>query len=206
MPGHTGKHFFDTLLTSGAVTDVLINECYPFDNYIDIDEENRRFVYIPPTLDLPQGLAAGVIKYYYKANSPQQYNDDVNLKLEQDYWYYFLGVYRKCADLIQKAKSQNKDISLSMSIQNQTFEQNLGKGWADEYGLRDVTNEEVSMQSYLAMIYGAKQIMDYCYHSDEPRNDTDGTYYNNGLIDILNGGQKTNELLRTAEVGFSMQS
>jgi hypothetical protein len=187
-PGHTGKHFFDTLLSSGAVTDVLIDECYPFDNYVPIGN-SRRFVYYPTTLTLQQTLAGGVSKYYYQAGSSEQYNDDVNLKLEQNYWYYYLGVYRKCADLIKKAKAQNKEISLSMSIQNHTFEQNLGRGWENEYGLRDVTNEEVSMQSYLSLIYGAKQIMDYCYHSDPPRDTTDGTYYNNGLI-YYNGDKR----------------
>jgi len=187
-PNHTDRHFFDTLLSSGAVTDVLIEECYPFENFFPMGS-SRRFVYYPPTLDLQQSLAGGVSKYYYQAPSAEQYNEDVNKKLENDFWYYYLGVYRKCAYMIKKAKSEGKDISLSMSIQNHTFEQKLGEGWVDEYGLRDVTNEEVSMQSYLALIYGAKQIMDYCYHSDPPVQRSDGIYYNNGLI-YYNGDKR----------------
>jgi hypothetical protein len=127
---------------------------------------------------------------YKQATSDENYNYEINKNMELEYDFYFLGIYRKGADLIKKAKTKGKDILFSISIQNHVFEQKLGDGWTDEYGLRDVTNEEVSLQSYLGLIYGAKQIMDYSYNSDAAKVKADGTYYDYGLVKDENGTRR----------------
>jgi len=184
---------YDTLYSSGAVTDILINESYPFENHnVDNLGDRKHFIAFPADLNLRTDLILSdhVQGMYRKAPNDERYNYEVNKNLEQDYPFYFLGIYRKGADLIKKARLDGKDILFSISIQNHLFEQNLGDGWSDEYGLRDVTNEEVSLQSYLGLIYGAKQIMDFSYQSDNPKRKKDGYYYYNYGIAIDTIGTK----------------
>lgn len=155
--------YYDTLYSSKAVTDILTSESYPFHIHTPL----------PSHFTIPENLPQNVRDDYEIAMTDEEYNDLVNWALEESLQeavnsdilnFYELGTYRKAAKLIKTAKTEGKNITFSLSIQNHSFE----SGYAENgpYGLREPTNQEISLQSYLTLVYGAKQIMDFSYNTE----------------------------------------
>ncbi len=192
--------FFDTLYSSKAVTDILINETYPFRGGMNAND--RGVAQIPAVFEVPVILLPPKVRpFYHTAENEELYNLSINGALEKNpdisvgtniLNYYDLGNYRKGARLIKKAKADGHDITVSMSIQTHSFETTYMNDGV--YGLREPTNEEISLLSYLGLTYGAKQIMDFSYNTEtqygNKENNNVYKYHNYGLLDENNTGPR----------------
>ncbi|MCI0472717.1 MAG: hypothetical protein L0Y76_03950 [Ignavibacteria bacterium] len=186
--------FFDTLYSSKAVTDILINETYPFRG--GRNPYDRGVAQIPAVFEVPyEILPSKVEPFYHQALNNEEYNFSINGALERNpdpsigtsiLNYYDLGNYRKGAKMIKKAKADGNDITVSMAIQTHSFESTFMDG--GEYGLREPTNEEISLLSYLALIYGVKQIMDFSYTTYTKTDINNEKYHDYGLLNEDNSG------------------
>jgi hypothetical protein len=122
-----------------------------------------------------------VEKKYNKANSPNEYNDLLIQRLEETNSMKYI---RNAAALLKMAREQQKEIIYSHYLQAHNWETSLINSG---YNLREPTNQEISLQCYLAMIYGAKQILYFSYPNEKQTVDND-VFNNYGLLNNTNNG------------------
>jgi len=180
---HSDFAFIDTLICSDAVTDVFATETYPFGYWVKY----------PYTLDIKKNsnLPEPLRKKYEKAISNDDYNDNMNIYMERllDYQFSDYDVYRRSGYAIRKARSEGKDITVSVAVQLHSIE--LTYTEKSDNILREPTNEEISFQYYMALVYGAKQIMGFCYNTDT-KSYEGYVYHNYGLLEDNNAEVRKN--------------
>jgi len=134
------------LKSSGAIKDIFFSEPYPFEDWIPL----------PPDTRLPDTIANPGTHNYWKAASNNIYNDSMNSFIERNHMRNFRDV---------SSAVKNTDIIFSLCTQVHSFELyrlQTGDGY---YVLREPLNEEIKMQNFLGLAYGAKQIIYFIYQS-----------------------------------------
>ncbi|HEY5125275.1 MAG TPA: hypothetical protein VIK14_16210 [Ignavibacteria bacterium] len=143
---------YDTLKQAGLFTDFVATDIYPiFDNSP-----------IPPNLNKPNPQEFPGTMLYQKATSVNQYDDNLNTTILSQ---GVRDLYKLNANVI---KNDFNTVFIA-AIQVHTVESNFlfaPCGQAPQYERkREPTNEEIGLQAYYAMAYGAKQIHYYTHFS-----------------------------------------
>jgi hypothetical protein len=174
---HSDFAFIDTLICSGAVTDAFATESYPFGYWVKY----------PKTLELQKGTnpPEPIRKKYIQADNNNDYNDNMNIYMERllEHQFSDYDTYRRSGYAVKKARLEGKDLTVSISVQLHTIE--LTYTEKSDVILREPTNEEISFQYYMALIYGAKQIMGFCFNTDS-KNFEGNMFHNYGLLEDNN--------------------
>jgi len=136
------------LYSTGAVKDVLMYTIYPY-------TVNKP---LPHSVTLPDKNLNPGTKRFYKSATNEIFNDTMNL---QGIDYSCINYHRHASEF---TKSHGLLYSLTMQVNSDqtSFALHPDDGW----GEREPLTEEISVQCYLGMAYGAKRIIQYSYHSD----------------------------------------
>lgn len=171
---------YDYMVNTGAVTDILLTDIYPFDDVLPL----------PPGITLPNASIYPGTVNYHQSSTKDIYNDLIQYYIENGIYYSpnliissYADKYRKCATTL---KNHN---NISCGIVIQTFADESGRpGNPTAEASREPTNEEIKMQGYFAMCYGAKKIFEFgdpSFCKITPSNDkyffwglTDTAWYN----------------------------
>ncbi len=175
----------NAVISTGAVTDILFMYQYPF-GYIKIPGNKFKMLPLPPAVSLPDKNIFPATVDYYRAHDAQQYDDTLNYLLQNDFengfgpQFSMVQQFKRCAE-IQK---NNPNIIFCAGTQSHSNEDIFP---AVRYGvLREPTNEEISVQNYLAMAYGAKILLNYAYFSSE----NPPHYFNWGMENLGGAGRR----------------
>lgn len=142
------RKVIEYLKSTGAVTDIFLSEPYPFEDKIPL----------PPNVKKPDAQVYPRTINYYNAKTNNEYNDSLNNFIERTRMHFF-------RDMAWATK--NTDIMFSLMPQVFSYEIafNDNKNDPDYYILREPFHEEISLQNYLGLAYGAKQILYFIYQS-----------------------------------------
>jgi len=148
---------YNSLYDKNVNTDIMLVDKYPIH-----DSEP-----IPHNLSLPDtNLYAGTV-HYQKASNAVSYNQSLNSSLISR---NIISQYKNVSDF-----SKDKNIVFSFAAQIHNFEHPFVNEPGLQYPtLREPTNEEISLQCYLALSYGAKHIFHFAYNSEKKVNTTSG--------------------------------
>ncbi|MBN1633781.1 MAG: hypothetical protein JW917_06425 [Ignavibacteria bacterium] len=143
---------FDTLKNAGLFTDFVATDVYNiFDNSP-----------IPPNLNKPKPAEFPGTVMYKKTSDAGEYNNNVNTVIFSE---SMRNLYKLCANVIKF----NPDTKFVATIQAHTVESNfifVPCGSIPDYERkREPTNEEIALQAYFAMAYGASQIHYFTHFS-----------------------------------------
>lgn len=139
----TSEESYDYMEKLGLLTDMLATQTYPIFDFIPI----------PPNLRKPDANQfPGTVKYTVAPDN-DTYNESINRQL-----LTFRDTYKTIGD---KIKNNTSRIFIS-TVQSHSVETNFifaecGK-IPDYERKREPTNEEISLQAYYAMTYGARQV------------------------------------------------
>ncbi len=200
------EEVLDSLVSKKAVRDVLFAYNYTFTYKKAANSLDTMTLFpLPNNITLPNKiLYPGTIGYYKSAN-PSNYNDSINYWLEHDFQNGFGYNYCYLSHLKRAAKFQkdHPEIIFAAGTQIHSYE----NPFADlhpvpEQSLREPTNEEVKLQDYLALCYGAKAILQYSFYSTVSH-DTTGTknYYAWGMKGLDTNDYWTNNMRDTNYYG-----
>ncbi|MCX6158548.1 MAG: T9SS type A sorting domain-containing protein [Ignavibacteriae bacterium] len=173
------------LVSRGLFKDFVMHDPYAFklNNWLRIRYPHNL------TFDDPlHNLNIAALYASNHANSSTEYNEDiqnvyetftpVNNGLNDSYYTSFMGSYRLLAKALQQSILQHKDFVITNVIQAHSFESSPG------YILREPTNEEISLQAYLGLAYGAKQTMYYQFQTSKWDSKNARFYANYGLLNF----------------------
>lgn len=138
---------------------------------------------LPPGLSLPdKDIYPGTFRYH-RASSNNEYNDTIQRIYSESYFAGGIArVYRSVSDMLRK--QQYSEVIYSPAIQLHSFEEFL-TGNINGTVPREPTNEEISLQCYLSLAYGAKMLQLFMYNSGKIIHDNK-SYFNWGLLDENN--------------------
>jgi hypothetical protein len=159
---------FDYIVNNGFDNDFLIPTMYPFFADVKLPNNIR-----PVDVNEFPGTAS------YEYTTRDLYNESVSYMYTQGFAPWGLNaVYRRIAKLL---KNPNYDITFYPATQIHSFESCINAGGRP---LREPTMEEISLQCYLSMSWGAKGIMEYSYnsYSDSAKNYPGKRYYDWGML------------------------
>jgi hypothetical protein len=173
----TAEQLYDRLKAEGL-----------YDNFVAIDKYPIYYnTLMPPNLHVQDSIRQtyAAISYpgaYQNASNSTEYNHNLNESVyEQD---YYRDDYQRAADVIKTSATNTAFIS---TIQTDSWEDNFLRidcgqsieGWEFR---REPTNEEISLQDYFSMCYGAKHLHYFMQWSGMGIRACDNTKYcNNGL-------------------------
>ena len=143
----SGSDLLNYMYDIGAIKDVLMYTFYPY----NIDRP------LPANITVPNKKVYPSTVRFHCAPSNDLFNDTMNMQNAD-----FLGInwLRRASTL---AKNHNLLYSQTMQINaDQLNLRNDPNGW----GEREPLTEEISMQCYLGMAFGAKRIIQYSYHTE----------------------------------------
>ena len=167
----TLSEMYNTLQQAGLFTDFVATDVY---NIFDDSP-------IPPNLNKPNPGDYPGTKFYKKAVSVNDYDDKLNTNILSA---GMRDLYKLNANVI---KTSNFNTVFVATIQAHTVEsnfQNVGCNDTPKYERkREPTNEEIGLQAYYAMAYGAKQIHFYTQFSSNAIPYCTGYLYDWGLTD-----------------------
>ncbi len=156
----------DEAINCGALSEIMITQWFPF--YYNIG--------YPEVLnDIPTGIH--ISEKVKKATNYEQYT----YSTEKGVQNIISWLVRQHKYYINKAKEKN----LIYGVINQlNSDENgiTGSGKGDEWGLREPTNEEISMMLNISMAYGSKIILEFSYTSK--LQDASKKSFNTGLTGI----------------------
>lgn len=164
-----------------------------YDNFVVIDKYPVFYnTPMPPNLHVQDSIRQNypAITYpgaYQNASNSAQYNQHLNEIIYEQGWYR--DDYQKAADVIKTSATNTAFIS---TIQAHSWEYNFLRincgqsieGWEFR---REPTNEEISLQAYFSMCYGAKHIHYFMQWSGMGTRECDNARYtSNGLTSWWN--------------------
>ena len=158
---------FEYLFSSKAITDILFMYEYPF-TYKKTGDNDYSLFPLPHNLAerLPDKASFPGTVGYYASVKNQYYNDTVNYWFENDFYsgfgynYCFIDQFRRAANF----QKNHPQVRFCGGTQSHSYESPFTFNPPLPYGsLREPTNEEIRMQEYLAIAYGAKIILNFCY-------------------------------------------
>ncbi len=171
---------YNTLESAGLFTDFVATDVYTI-----FDDSP-----IPPNLNKPDIQEFPGTRMYKKALSVAQYDDNLNANILSD---SMRKIYKLNANVI---KTSNFNAVFVATIQAHSVESNfqyVGCNDTPKYKRkREPTNEEIGLQAYYAMAYGAKQIHYFTFFSfraKRPDNNCPDYFYDWGLtyFDTIGG-------------------
>jgi hypothetical protein len=165
----TDNDMLEYLYSSGAVQDIFVEDIYPY--YIDNLLPNN---IVKPNINDYPGT-----KRYTKATSNSAYNDYINSSDRLN-----LSLRKQTIDF---AMSHN--LIYNLGIQTNADELNFSND-SGAWGLREAMPNEINMQAYLGLAYGAKTIFHYCFHTDYKDTAGLGTFYGWGLVNKYGTGKR----------------
>ncbi|HAY34039.1 MAG TPA: hypothetical protein DCY06_07855 [Bacteroidetes bacterium] len=149
--GVEDEELMNDVYENGAVKDIMMTDRYPI---------NDMEYPLPHNITLPDSSRyVGTINYS-KSASASDYNDVLNYNLRTN---NLLEYYKNTISFCK-----NNDLTFSLATQIHTYEFSLLK-YPGSKSLREPTNEEISLQVYLGMAYGASQIIHFLFYSDPPK-------------------------------------
>ena len=138
---------YNSLYDKEINTDFMMVDKYPFTDAFPI----------PSNLNVPNpNLYAGTI-HYTKASNPSSYNSYLNSHLISN---NIIEQYRNVSEFVKE-----KDIVFSFASQIHNYEKPMLCD-STAHSMREPTNEEISLQCYLALAYGAKNIFHFTYNTE----------------------------------------
>ncbi len=156
------------LSVNDLLTDISLYENYPFTN------SNKYPSNLPDwhTFNLPPHIN------YNRASSPSDYNNNLMYTCLEDRGS--MNMYRLNGATLKQIQENQKNIIFSSCIQIHSWETAIGATQnPDYYNQREPTNEEINLEAFLSLIYGAKQVLYFCYNTGE---DLSGIYHDYGLL------------------------
>ncbi|HEX2787945.1 MAG TPA: hypothetical protein VHP32_08570 [Ignavibacteria bacterium] len=167
---------YDSLHSSGAVTDILLTDIYPISTNIPV----------PYNLSLPNDTTYPGTVEYILAENREQYNDKLSSVITNATLFGLENF--KNASL----KAKQYGWTLCYGTQIHTFE-NFNCTSKDFTGLREPTNEEIKFQSNLALAYGAKQVFHFIYTTEHYYyQDCGKNYFLWGMLNSNNSAPRIN--------------
>jgi len=178
----------DNLINKGLFKDFIMPDNYPF----GLDATGgymypHNLEYVAPDYHNPV-----LTDRMHQADNSEHYNYNLQWDLEKfsqaivsnSYWGSVMQSIRLAASAIKKARILGNDLVYSNVIQAHSFETSCINDPLNGPGNREPTNEEISLQAYLGLVYGAKQIFYYQFQTNSEISTIDGyRYYNFGLVD-----------------------
>jgi hypothetical protein len=169
----SASRLMDTLKARGLYDDFIIMDKYPI--FYD--------VLYPPNLTLQDSITRNyyATTLYTRASSPAVYNQYLNENVYEQSWYS--DDFKKASNIIKNSTTGTVLIS---TIQAHTVEGNFvnipcGSPNTWEFR-REPTNQEISLQDYFSMCYGAKHLHYFMQWSYESKRDCDGKkFYDWGI-------------------------
>ncbi|MCU0372744.1 MAG: hypothetical protein MUE56_05825, partial [Ignavibacteria bacterium] len=167
-------------MDDSLMTDVFLYTCYPFHN---------GFKY--PSNLTASGLPEGI--EYTQASSPTDYNNSMMSNFQRNQYQNPANdfpngqVVLSCnimSEMLKKSRLAGRDISPAFFIQAHSFEYWMADN-PEWYNLREPTNQEMMLQGNMALIYGAKQVYLFSYHTGERNkinNNPNIIYHDYGLL------------------------
>ena len=147
----------------GALSDIMITQWFPFYytlKYPEVLNDIPSGIHITPWVQKATG-------YYQYTYVPDQGVQPTISWLVRQHKYY-------------NKKAKEKGLIYGVINQLNSDENNIkGTGLSDEWGIREPTNEEISMILNTSMVYGAKVMLEFSYTSS--LQDTTKKSYNQGL-------------------------
>lgn len=141
---------YDTLKRKGLMSDGFMVDKY----VIDIDQK------YPSNLQLKPSVPEPMQSMYRKASNPEEYNGDLNYVLDHG---YYTNDMKAASELV---KSSTTNAFFVCAVQAHSVESNIPcSGVTNSEKRREPTNEEIRLQTYLALCYGAKQIQYFSHFS-----------------------------------------
>ncbi|HEY5123310.1 MAG TPA: hypothetical protein VIK14_06190, partial [Ignavibacteria bacterium] len=167
--GYNRLSLIDTMINNGILTNIYLDGAYPF----------SYFVLYPNNVTMNDGYA--ISKYMIHAQNPEEYNcgDGINNGIQTVMQEWAINPCKQNRALIK----QKNNLVYGYMLQVHSDEPGAAMGnWA----LREPTNEEIRVQSYIGLALGAKLINHYSYYSCNLGNN----YYSQGLTDtVLSKGE-----------------
>jgi hypothetical protein len=167
-------------MDDSLMTDVFLYTCYPFHN---------GFKY--PSNLTASGMPEGI--EYSQASSSADYNNSMMSNFQRNQYQYpandlpngqVVLSYNIMSEMIKKSRLAGRDISPAFFIQAHSFEYWMADN-PEWYNLREPTNQEMMLQGNMALIYGAKQVYLFSYHTGERNkisNNPNIIYHDYGLL------------------------
>ncbi len=143
---------YDYMESQGLLADFALTQTYPFFDYLPL----------PPNLRRPDvNLFPGTVKYTV-ASDNEDYNDAINNEA-----ITHRNIFKTIADKLRRKSG----LAFVSTIQTHSVETNFIYAPTcdripDYERKREPTNEEISLQAYYSMTYGAKQIHYFMMFSD----------------------------------------
>lgn len=164
------QEIYNYMESQGLLADFALTQTYPFFDYLPL----------PPNLSKPDvNLFPGTVKYT-SASDNEEYNDAINNEA-----ITHRSIFRTIAGKLRS----NTGLVFISTIQTHSVETNFIYAPScdkvpDYERKREPTNEEISLQAYYSMTYGAKQIHYFMMFSDMRSRECGNTtrnYYDWGL-------------------------
>ncbi len=148
------KTAYDTLFASNAVSNLIICQFFP----------QLYWILYPNTLKYDQ--ASPVEKYIVRSSYEKYYGDK-----EEINWDGYITYLNRTIKLMRFVSSSARigNLTFGAITQLNSDEAVIRKPGVD-WGLREPTNEEISVTNFLAMCYGAKIILQFSYNTFDQRN------------------------------------
>ena len=174
----TLQEIYDYENSQGLFTDFVATDNYPF--YDDTP--------VPSNLTLPDpSTYPGTIRYN-RASSLDAYDNNLNLSI-----FNFRNLYQVNANVIKT----NPNTIFIATVQAHSLESNFrffDCNVIPNFELkREPTNEEISLQAYYALVYGAKQIHYYTHFSGRVQRENPNCpdyFYDWGMTGFVTSGQQ----------------
>jgi hypothetical protein len=145
------KSVYDTLFSMGAVSNQVICQFFP----------QLFWVLYPHTLN--QDNQANASKFILKSSYDKYYGDDEGVN-----WDGYITYLNKTIKLMRFVSSEAKAKNLTFgAIVQLNSDEAMISNKDGNWGLREPTNEEISVNNFLAMCYGAKQLFQFSYNTVE---------------------------------------
>jgi hypothetical protein len=140
---------YDTLFRMGTISNQLICQFFP----------QPYWVKYPGNLII--NSTTGGAGYFERADNQSIYYGENEVANWDGYMTYLNKTTKSMKFVSARAKLEN--LPFGAITQLNSDEAGINPGFSGDWGLREPTNEEISVTNFLAMCYGAKQIYQFLY-------------------------------------------
>ncbi|HEY5124583.1 MAG TPA: hypothetical protein VIK14_12690, partial [Ignavibacteria bacterium] len=163
--GYKRLQLVDTMINNGILTNIYLDGAYPFNDFVLYPNNVNRISKVYP-----------ISQHMYQAQNSEEYNcgDGIHTGIQFVLQNWALNT---CKTNREHLKAKNYDLVYGYMLQVHSDE--LGAA-SNSWALREPTNEEIRVQSYIGLALGAKLIIDYSYCSCEFLVNNE-YYYSRGL-------------------------
>ena len=163
--GYRRLQLIDTMINNGILTNIYLDGAYPFNDFVLYPNNVNRISKVYP-----------ISEHMNQAQNPEDYNcgDGIHTGIQFVLQNWALNT---CKTNREHLKAKNYDLVYGYMLQVHSDE--LGAA-SNSWALREPTNEEIRVQSYIGLALGAKLINNYSYYSCEFLVNNE-YYYSRGL-------------------------